>query len=79
MTSISAFDLSKDQVCKEFPNYSEKAYADSHIYDSDPQRQLGVLREEFGSSWAGGHYDEQKDLLSVCMLKEQRAWNFILK
>jgi len=67
---------SKDQVCRKIPNYSERAYIDSHMYDSDPYRQLDVFRQEFGDSWAGGYYDEQKDLLSACMLKEQRTWDF---
>ena len=75
MAIITAFDMPHDQVCRVIPDYSEKAYTDSHIYDSDPQKQLDVFRQELGDSWASGHYDAENDTLHVCSFKESGVLN----
>ena len=70
MAILTAFDMPHDQVCRVIPNYAEQAYDDPHMYNSDPEMQLHEFRQEFGDSWAGGHYDEKEDVLEVCWFKE---------
>ena len=70
MVILTAFYMPHDQVCREIPNYAEQAYDDPHMYNPDPEMQLHEFRQEFGDSWASGHYDDENDTLYVCKYKD---------
>ena len=67
---LTAFNMPRDQVCREIHGYSEQAYNKSFMYDSNPEKQLDAFRQEFGNSWASGYYDDENDTLHVCKYKD---------
>ncbi len=60
---VAMYNQYYETKCSTYSNYSQ--YTSSELH-SDPKKQLEIWKTEYGNSWASGHYDAEKDELTIC-------------